>query len=80
MKKTSVYLTEEAVAALKRASAQSGRAQAEIVRDAIQEYVVKRTPRRFLSAGVGHSGRRRSIAETEERELRKDIRRDRGWR
>lgn len=81
MKKTTVYLSDEAVAGLRRVSGETGLPQARLVREAIETYIASRSPtRRFQSAGAGDSGRTGSIADTEERELREGLRRDSGWR
>lgn len=56
MKKTSLYLTEDEAAKLRRLSNHTGRSQAELVREAVTEYVTSRLPKRkFLSAGAGAS-------------------------
>lgn len=58
MKKTSVYLTYDELEGLRRLSTATGRPQAQIVREAVAEYVATHAPpRRFLSAGAGDSGR-----------------------
>lgn len=64
MKKTSIYLTDDEVEGLRRLAAATGRPQAALVRDAVTEYVTKNAPKRkFLSAGAGASGSKRSIAD-----------------
>ena len=81
MKKTTGYLSEDSAAQLRRLAAETGMPQAELVREAVETYVAARAkPRKFLSAGSGHSGRTQSIAEDEEEILRRDVRRDSGWR
>lgn len=82
MRKTTVYLSEEAVYALRRLAAQTGSSQADLVRDAIETYVAERAPKRqFRSAGIGASGRTDSIADQDEEEiLRRDVTRESGWR
>lgn len=63
MKKTTVYLSEEAAEKLLHAATSTGRPQAEIVRDAITEYVAKIEPKRkFRSAGAGSSGRKKGTS------------------
>lgn len=81
MKKTTVYLSEDAALALRRLALQTGRPQAELVRDAIETYTAKNLSKRvFRSAGAGRSGRGRSIADDEEELLREGISRESGWR
>jgi hypothetical protein len=69
MVKTTVYLEPEQAAALRRAAAQSGRSQAQVIRDAIRRETAEAPPRVFKSHG---SGRRRGepLAETAD-ELRR---------
>lgn len=83
MKKTSVYLTDEEIQGLRRLSAETGRSQAAILRDAVTDYVASHPPgeRRFEMAGIVDSGRRGSFAEEdEEKILFEDADRDTGWR
>jgi Arc/MetJ-type ribon-helix-helix transcriptional regulator len=56
MRKTSVYLTEEEAAALRRIAAREGRSQAELIRAALDRLVeeAERGSRRFRSLGLGH--------------------------
>lgn len=80
MRKTTVYLSEEAGDALRRLSLASGRPQAELVRDAVETYVADRLPKRvFRMAGAGRSGRARSIADDEEKLLLEGLSRETGW-
>lgn len=53
MVKTTVYLGEGDAAALRRVAAESGRSQAEIIREAIARAVRSSRPRRLRAAGVG---------------------------
>lgn len=55
MQKTSVYLTEEEAAALRRLAARFGRSQAELIRTAIERFVheAEGGSRRFHSLGLG---------------------------
>lgn len=53
MIKTTVYLGETEAAALRRLAAQSGRSQAEIIRDAVRHATASSEPRRFRSHGAG---------------------------
>jgi len=58
MKKTSVYLTEEEHAGLRRLSVREGRSQAELIREGIQRVIdeADTKPRIFQSMGKGHGG------------------------
>ena len=59
MKKTTVYLDEEAYRQLKRIARAVRRAPAEMVREAVAEYTVQHAPRRKArSVGAFKSGRR----------------------
>jgi predicted transcriptional regulator len=71
MKKTSIYLDDEHVARLKRLAEAEGRAQADIVRDAITMYEsTTRRPRKFAMDGVA-CGPGGSIADIPDEELMK---------
>lgn len=52
MRKTSVYLSEEEWEALRRAAAETGRSQSELIREGVRR-VTTRKPRRFRSMGMG---------------------------
>ena len=58
MKKTSVYLTEEEAADLRRLAVREGRSQAELIRDGIRRVIVEAQPqaREFKSLGKGRGG------------------------
>lgn len=56
MIKTTVYLEEGQAAALRRAATQSGRSQAQVIRDAIARETAGAPPRVFKSHGAGRSG------------------------
>lgn len=56
MEKTTGYLTADLQRALKDAARQSGRPQAELVRDALTEYLAKQPKPRPRSIGVANSG------------------------
>jgi Arc/MetJ-type ribon-helix-helix transcriptional regulator len=60
MKKTSVYLTEEEAADLRRLAVREGRPQAELIRDGIRRVIdeAEHKPRQFRSLGAGHGGGR----------------------
>ena len=60
MKKTSVYLTEEDAAGLRRLAVREGRTQAELIRDGIQRVLQEsgEKPREFRSLGKGRGGGR----------------------
>jgi predicted transcriptional regulator len=53
MRKTTVYLNDEEVEALRQLAAETGVSQAELIRDAIRRAVAKRPRRRFRSMGRG---------------------------
>lgn len=55
MRKTSVYLTDEQVDALRRISEDTGTSQADLIRDAVQQRIEQAPPpeRVFHSMGVG---------------------------
>jgi Ribbon-helix-helix protein, copG family len=53
MVKTTVYLDDRDAAALRRMAAESGRSQAEIIREAVARATSAASPRRLRSAGVG---------------------------
>ena len=55
MKKTSVYLTEEEAADLRRLAVREGRPQAELIRDGIRQVIqlAGQQPREFRSLGKG---------------------------
>jgi hypothetical protein len=54
MVKTTVYLDERDAAALRRIAAETGRSQADIIREAIGRTTRASGPRRLYSRGVGH--------------------------
>jgi hypothetical protein len=54
MVKTTVYLDDNDAAALRRMAAESGRSQAEIIREAVGRATSAAGPRRLRSAGIGH--------------------------
>lgn len=53
MFKTSVYLTAEEAAALRRAAAATGRSQADLIREGVRRVVADAPPRTFRSRGLG---------------------------
>ncbi|MBX3029511.1 MAG: ribbon-helix-helix protein, CopG family [Chloroflexi bacterium] len=62
MRKTSVYLTEEQAEGLRRIALDTGKAQADLIRDAVQR-VIDESPapqRVFHSMGIADSGAARS--------------------
>jgi hypothetical protein len=73
MVKTTVYLDDRDAAALRRMSAESGRSQAEIIRQAISHATRAAGPRRLRSAGVG-----RGSGEPVAREADEIVRRELG--
>ena len=56
MEKTTLYLPPELQRALKSAARQSGRPQAEIIREALTAYLGAQPRPRLRSIGVGDSG------------------------
>jgi metal-responsive CopG/Arc/MetJ family transcriptional regulator len=57
MEKTTLYLPRELQGALKEASRRTGKAQAELVREAIRAYLEELQPPRPRSIGIVHDGR-----------------------
>jgi hypothetical protein len=70
MKKTSVYLTEELVAKLKRVARAEGRSEAEVFRAAVERYIEAKPKRQILCYRVG-KGPGGSIADIPEEEYLK---------
>ena len=72
MKKTSVYLTDDEVAALRRISEREGKSQAMVLREAIAAYdaTEEELPdRNFAIFNSGHGGDGRSVADIPDEEL-----------
>lgn len=57
MKRTTVYLPEEADLALKGLAQRTKRSQAELIREAIEQYLLKEEQTLPRSIGMGTSGR-----------------------
>jgi predicted transcriptional regulator len=57
MKRTTVYLPTEADLVLKKLSLQTGRSQAELIREAIEQYIMREKQSLPRSLGMGASGR-----------------------
>lgn len=57
VEKTTLYLPRELQQALRAEARRSGRPQAELVRDALREYLEERPRARPRSIGLGESGR-----------------------
>ncbi len=72
MVKTTVYLDDRDAAALRRIAAESGRSQAEIIREAIGRTTRSVSPRRLRSAGVGR-GSGASVARNADRIVREEL-------
>ncbi len=53
MHKTTVYLSDEEVGALRQLAAATGRSQADLIREAIRRAAAQAPPRRFRSLGKG---------------------------
>jgi Arc/MetJ-type ribon-helix-helix transcriptional regulator len=68
MRKTSVYLTEELAARLKRLAEAEGRSEADVIRRAIESYPAAPPQRRILAYKVGR-GPGDSVADIPEEEL-----------
>ena len=58
MHKTTVYLNDEEVQALRQLAAMTGRSQADLIREAIRNASAEAPPRRFRSLGKGASSGR----------------------
>jgi predicted transcriptional regulator len=74
--KTTVYLEDSDAAALRRIAAESGRSQAEIIREAIARVTRSAGPRRLRSAGVGR-GSGAPVARDADRIVREELGRSR---
>jgi hypothetical protein len=76
MVKTTVYLDERDAVALRRLAAESGRSQAELIREAVAHTTRSAAPRRLRSAGVGR-GSGAAIARDADRIVREELGRSR---
>jgi len=72
MVKTTVYLEDRDAAALRRLAAESGRSQAEIIREAISRTTQAAGPRRLRSAGVGR-GSGEPVARNADEIVRREL-------
>ena len=72
MVKTTVYLDERDAAALRRIAAESGRSQAEIIREAIGRATRSTGTRRLRSAGVAR-GSGESVARNADAIVREEL-------
>jgi len=73
MRKTTVYLADEEAEGLRRLAVETQQPQAELVRQAIRNLLVKGSRRQFRSMGIGSSGGagpRRWSAKELERKVR----------
>lgn len=70
--KTSVYLDEAEAAALRRLAAQTGRSQAEIIREAVAAVTAAVGPRRLSSVGAG-AGTGEPVAEHADALVRREL-------
>ena len=70
MKRTTIFADDGLLNELKSLSAEENRSVAEIVREAMEEYVKRKRKavRKFSFVGIGNSGRRK-VAEEHERLL-----------
>jgi predicted transcriptional regulator len=66
MQKTTVYLDADDYRALKKIAQRSGRAPAELVREAVAEYAVKHARSRRAKSVAAFTSRRRDVAERAE--------------
>lgn len=72
MVKTTVYLDDRDAAALRRLAAESGRSQAEIIREAISRTTRAAGPRRLRSAGVAR-GSGEPVARNADEIVRREL-------
>jgi hypothetical protein len=72
MVKTTVYLDERDAATLRRMSLESGRPQAEIIREAIGHATRAAKPRQLRSAGIGR-GTGAPVARDADEILRREL-------
>jgi predicted DNA-binding protein len=72
MVKTTIYIDERDAAALRRMSRETGRSQAEIIREAIGMTTRTLGPRKFASAGVGR-GTGEAISQQADEILRQEM-------
>lgn len=70
MKRTTIFAGDDLISELKSLSAQENRSMADVVREAMEEYVKRKRKnvRKFSFVGIGNSGRR-DVAEEHERLL-----------
>jgi predicted transcriptional regulator len=73
MRKTSLYLDAEDRERLRRLAAAEGRSQAEVVREAIRGYEVRRTRPPVLAMEGVAEGPGGSVADVEEADLLRDF-------
>ena len=76
MRKTTVYLDESDAAALRRIAADTGRSQAEIIREAIARTTRANGARRLRSAGAG-TGTGEAVARHADEIVRAELGRSR---
>lgn len=70
MKRTTIFAGDDLINELKSLSAEENRSMADVVREAMEEYIKRRRKavRKFSFVGIGNSGRR-DVAEEHERLL-----------
>jgi predicted CopG family antitoxin len=70
MKRTTIFAGDDLINELKSLSAEENRSMADVVREALEEYIKRRRKavRKFSFVGIGNSGRR-DVAEEHERLL-----------
>jgi hypothetical protein len=76
MVKTTIYLDERDAASLRRVAAETGRSQAEIIREAVARATRSAAPRRLRSAGVGR-GSGAPVSREADRLVREELGRSR---
>jgi hypothetical protein len=76
MVKTTVYIEESDLATLRRVAAESGRSQAEVIREAIANVARSARPRRLRSAAIGQ-GSGAAVARHADEIVRQELGRSR---
>jgi hypothetical protein len=79
MVKTTVYLDDETVAALRGISKRSAKSQAQLIRDAVRAFALH-AERRPLPAGLGMFDSGKTDTSARRKELLKEAARSRRWR
>ncbi len=68
MKRTTIFADDDLLIELKELSREEGRSVAELVREALQEFIVRKKPdaRKLSFIGIGRSGKKNIAARHEE--------------